>query len=149
MAKPTSRLYRPENFTPTKWSTGKDKARFVEQFAAFVNSDFNFAKFPKTFYTQLSNTFGHIAHYNQHGFYEEFFRCPQDIVRFLRLTVGYPCFGDPAWTFCDAEKAIQRWLEEDGTLARWQQRLADTVEAAERAELNRLQTKYAAAKETE
>jgi hypothetical protein len=64
-------------------------------------------------------------------------------VRFLEQTVQHPCYGDSAWTYSDVERALQAWLQADGTLDRYRQRLADETEAAERAELARLQQKYA------
>ena len=90
----------------------------------------------------MSNTFSHIAHYNRGGFWDTFFTCTADKVRFLKMTVQYPCYGDPAWTFSDVEQAVQAWLKAEGTLEQYQQRLADEIEAGERALLARLQEKY-------
>ena len=28
----------------------------------------------------------------------------------------HPCYGDPAWTYSDVERALQSWLKADGTL---------------------------------
>jgi hypothetical protein len=130
------------DFTPTKWQSADDKARFAKQFIRFVQSDFAKSLFPKTFYVRLSMTFGHIAHFNQHGFYETFFGTTQDKVRFLRVTLQHPCYGDPAWTFSDVEKALQAWLRENDVLAKYENRLAQEQEADERAVLARLQAKY-------
>ena len=83
-----------------------------------------------------------IAHYNRGGFWDTFFTSTADKVRFLRITVQYPCYGDPAWTFSDVEQAVQAWLKAEGTLEQYQQRLADETEDGERAVLARLQKKY-------
>src|ERR1700722_10132597 len=116
--------FAADRFTPTKWDSSDRKAAFAKQFVRFVQSDFARSKFPKTFYQRLSMTFGHIAHFNQHGFFETFFTTTQDKVRFLRMTLQHPCYGDPAWTYSDVEGALQAWLRENDVLAKYENRLA-------------------------
>ena len=41
---------------------------------------------------RLSNDFGHIAHYNQHQFYETWFTCDKDRLEFLKNTLAWPCW---------------------------------------------------------
>lgn len=132
----------PDRFTPTKWDSSDKKAAFAKQFIKFVQADFARAKFPKTFYQRLSMTFGHIAHFNQNGFFETFFTTTEGKVRFLRMTLAHSCCGDPAWTYSDVERALQSWLRENDVLARFEARLAEETEAVERAVLARLQAKY-------
>ncbi len=134
--------FAPDQFTATKWEGADKKAKFAKQFIKFVKSDFAQSQFPHLFYVRLSLTFGHIAHYNQSGFFETFFTTTQDKVRFLRQTLQHPCWGDPTFTYSDVEKALQAWLRESGVLARYEQRLAQEQESAERAVLARLQAKY-------
>ena len=55
--------FLPSDFVPTKFSTSTDKAAFGNTFLHFIDSDWKETLFTKTFYNQLSNTFGHIAHY--------------------------------------------------------------------------------------
>ena len=83
-----------------------------------------------------------IAHYNRGGFWSEFFTTTEDKVRFLEMTFQYPCFGDPSWTYSDVERAVQGWLQKDGTLARYCKQSVEEIEAGERAQLARLQAKY-------
>jgi hypothetical protein len=135
--------FTADNFAATKWERPEKKARFARQFIRFVESDFAKDKFSHTFYLRLSLCFGHIAHYNQAGFYEAFFTTTADKVRFLRMTLAHPCYGDPAFTYSDVERALQSWLQQNGVLASYQQKRADEQEAAERAELARLQAKFA------
>lgn len=97
--------------TPTEWSTIEDKQQFINQFKKFVLSDFSDSEFPKWFYKRLSMCFGFIAHYNQAGFYDTYFTCATDISVFLLAVMKYPCYGDPAYTYSDAEKIIQKWLK--------------------------------------
>jgi hypothetical protein len=139
----TAMTFDPSQFTPTQWSTAEEKASFAKQFVRFVESDFAAKHFTDRFYRRLSNTFGHIANYNRGGFWATFFTTTADKVQFLEQTLQHPCYGDPVWTFSDIERALQAWLRADGTLERYQQRLAEETEAAERAELSRLQKKYA------
>ena len=42
----------------------------------------------------------------------------------------------------DVERAVQAWLKAEETLEQYQQRLAEEIEAGERALLARLQQKY-------
>ena len=131
--------FASSQFTPTKWDTAEDKAAFAKQFVRFVQSDFAVRHFTDKFHRRLSNTFGHIAHYNRGGFWDTFFTTTADKVRFLEQTLQHPCYGDPTWTYSDVERALQAWLQAHGTLDRYRQRLAEETEAAERAELARLQ----------
>jgi hypothetical protein len=129
-------------FTPTQWNTAQDKARFAEQFIKFVQSGFAKKNFTDRFYSRLSMTFGHIAHNDRGGFWQEFFTTTHDKIRFLKRTLQYACHGDPAWTYSDVERAVQAWLKAEGTLDKYQGRRAAEDEVAERAELARLQKKY-------
>lgn len=132
------------NFTATKWDTVADKEKFAKHFKAFVQSDFAESKFPKWFYTRLSMTFGHIAHYNQTGFYDTFFTATADKVRFLNMCIQYGCYGDPTWTYSDVEQHLRAWLKAEKVLERYQKQLADEVEVRERSQLARLKAKYEA-----
>ena len=116
--------------------------RFATQFVRFVQSNFAARHFTDKFYRRLCNTFGFIAHYNRGRFWSEFFTSTADKVRFLEQTLQHPCYGDPGWTYSDVERAVQAWLRADGTFERYRQLLADEIEAGERTELARLQTKY-------
>jgi hypothetical protein len=134
--------FTADRFAPTKWDSADKKAAFAKQFIRFVQSEFARTKFPKAFYHRLSLMFGHIAHFNQHGFFETFFMTTPDKVRFLRLTLAHPCHGDPAGTFSDVERALQSWLMQSGILQKYEKRLAEEQETAERKLLARLKAKY-------
>ncbi len=134
--------FEPSQFTPTKWETAKDKAAFANRFVRFVESDFALKHFTEKFYRRLTNTFGHIAHYNRGGFFETFFTTSANKVRFLEMTLRWSWGGDPAGTYSDVERVLQQWLQASGLLEQYRQRLAEETEAGERAELTRLQAKY-------
>lgn len=130
------------NYTATKFNTAEDKAKFVEHFMKFVEKDFPQRLFTKEFYRRLSNTFGHIAHYNQLGFWEEFFTTTADKVRFIEMTLNFPCYGSPEYTFCDAEREIQRRLHESGILKKLQDNYNQEIYNAEYNEYQRLKEKF-------
>ena len=98
------------NLTPTQWDSVEDKAKFIRQFKTFVRGGFKRSQFHKWFYKRLSMTFGHIAHYDQNGFYEHFFCDEQGKREFIRQCAAYPCYGDPHWTYSDAERHLVQWL---------------------------------------
>lgn len=135
--------FTADQFTPTRWDDAEEKARFARRFIRLVESDFAERDFPQALYRRLSSCFGHIAHYNRLGFYEEFFTTTEGKVRFLRMALDWPCWGDPAFAYSDVERALQSWLHQNGVLGRYERRLAGEQEAAERTELARLQAKYA------
>jgi len=106
----TKQIFTPDQFTPTQHSSAADKAKFANHFVDFVRSGYRWSKFHKWFYTRLSMTFGHIAHYNQSGFYQTFFDSGDGLIRFWRITMQYGCYGSPAYTYCDVERALQEYF---------------------------------------
>jgi hypothetical protein len=134
--------FTADQFTPTEWSSAADKAKFANHFVRFVESDFKETLFPKWFYRQLSNTFGHIAHYDIYGFYATFFKTTRGKVDFLIQTEEWPCYGSPTYTYSDVEQVLRAWVKEKRLVQYWQGRLAAEIEIAERFELARLSAKY-------
>jgi hypothetical protein len=134
--------FLPSEFVPTEFSTAVDKANFGNTFLHFIDSEWKQALFTKSFYSRLSMCFFHIAHYNQSGFYETWFTSEADRLRFLRHTLDYPCYGDPAFTFCDVERAIQREVRRSNYLALYELKVAEAVRSAEMEILTRLEAKY-------
>ncbi len=55
----------------------------VNTYLHFIESEWKRSLFTKTFYNRLSMCFGHIAHYDIHGFYETWFTCDKDRLEFL------------------------------------------------------------------
>lgn len=88
------------------------------------------------------NCFGLIACYNQCGFWTEYFTSNVGKVEFLQQVVSHPCHGDPCHTFSDAEREIVRRLRRTDVLGFYRHRLCIKQDAADRAELARLITKY-------
>ena len=135
-------LFSADEFTPTEFSTAQDKAAFGNHFFRFIESDWKQTLFTKTFYTRLSNCFGHIAHYDLHGFYGTWFSDDALRLSFLQHTLRFSCYGDPAYTFSDVERAIKAELRRRPFVAQYEARVAATIRARELAQLERLQAKY-------
>jgi hypothetical protein len=134
--------FSASQFVATKWDTAEDKARFANQFLNFVESDFSASKFPKWFYKRLSMTFGHIAHYDQAGFWSEFFQSSEGKVRFIEQTLRHLCWGDPTCTYSDVEHDLKSVLSVSGVLEKVRRDHSQAVESSERGELSRLKAKY-------
>lgn len=130
------------DFLPTKFSTAADKADYGNAFLHFVDAEWKQSVFTEKFYSRLCNTFGHIAHYDRLTFYSTWFGCDADRLRFLDHALNWPCWGDPAFTFCDVERALQREIRKRNYLGRYELKAAESLHAAEMALLERLQAKY-------
>ena len=92
--------------------------------------------FTKTFYNRLSNCFGHIAHYDLHGFYGTWFAHDALRLSFLQHTLSFSCYGDPAFTFSDVERAIKAELRRRPLVAQYEARVAAAIRARELAHLD-------------
>ncbi len=63
-----SRLTQPfsdTQFTPTKFTSCQEKAKFANALTRFIASDFPLSGFTRKLYGRLSCSFGHIAHYSR------------------------------------------------------------------------------------
>lgn len=138
----TSVLFEPTQFKDTQYDDAATKAAFANQFAAFVERGFPHHLFTRTFYERLSNTFGHIAHYNRGGFWAEFFDTPEDRKRFVEVCLNHIPAGDPKYCYSDVEAALQKWMRGQKVLEAVTAQLTGEVERRERAELARLKAKY-------
>jgi hypothetical protein len=136
--------FLPSEFVPTKFSTAQDKADFGNTFLHFIESEWARTAFSKSFYSRLSMCFSHIAHYDAAGFYATWFTSDADRLRFLRHTLAWPCWGDPEFTFCDVECAIQQEIRKRNYLARYELRVAEAVRSGEMETLRMLEAKYRA-----
>ena len=105
-----SKLFNAGMFKPTEFSTAEDKAKFANHLIRFIESDYNPNLFYKWFYTRLSMTFGHIAHYDINGFYYHWFSDKTSQLTWINHILNYPCYGQPEYTYCDVENAIQVYL---------------------------------------
>jgi len=93
--------------------TAVEKAKFGNHFVRFLLKGCPLTLFHKWFYTRLSMTFGHIAHYNRGGFYAKWFETHEDRTNFIQHTLQHGCYGQPEYTCCDVERAIQSWYADN------------------------------------
>jgi hypothetical protein len=143
----TTPAFDPDQFVATQWSSAEDKEKFANALMKFIANEFPRPAFSKTLYQRLSNTFGNIAHYDRDGYYSVFFERDADKVVFLDQTLRWPCYGDPTYTFCDVERAVQRRLQAANVIDVFRMREADATRKRELAALARLQAKYGANRE--
>lgn len=134
--------FLPSEFVSTKFSTVQDKADFGNTFLHFIESEWARTAFTNSFYNRLSMCFGHIAHYDLANFYLTWFTSDADRLRFLLHALNWPCWGDPEYTFCDVERAIQQEIRKSNYLARYELRAAEALRAREMETLMRLEAKY-------
>jgi hypothetical protein len=134
--------FLPTQFIATQWSSQDDKAEFGNALLHFIDSGFKQTLFTKKLYQRLSNTYGHIAHYNQGGFWEEWFSTDADQVRFIEHLLRWRCFGDPEFTFSDVERALQAEVRSRNYHSRFEAIAGASLRAKEVALLEALEAKY-------
>jgi len=134
---------KESDFTATRPENAKDKMRFAKQFCKFVMRGFLLKDFPNWFYVRLSMTFGHIAHYNQGGFYDYFFQDVNGKIKFIRRSLLHECYGSPEHTYSDVEKILKKWLEDNQVLEQLHLEANKSRVASERCCLSQLIKKYA------
>ena len=134
--------FAASKFAHTEWSSAADKAAFGNTFLHFIESEWKRSLFSKGFYQRLSNCFGHIAHYDIHGFYEAWFTSDKDRLEFLKNASTWPCYGDPQFTFSDVERALRQQIHSRNYVALYEVRAAEELRAAEMMVLRSLEAKY-------
>lgn len=135
-----------EDFTPTQWATAEEKAKIANKLTCFILSGFQQAIFTKAMYQRLSNMFGHIAHYDIHGFYATWFadiQCCRDWAEHITSS-WLSGIGDPAFTWSDVEKALIQWAQEYQIAEQLDELYRREVEQKELALLDALRHKHAA-----
>jgi hypothetical protein len=65
--------FEAEQFTATKWESGADKAKFANHLARFIAEGFPQHLFTERLCNRLASTFGHIAHYSTHCYWDYHF----------------------------------------------------------------------------
>ena len=134
--------FSPEDFSATKFSSSADKAEFGNTLLHFVEAGCKRELFTNALYQRLSNCFAHIAHSDHETFYETWFADEAKRLRFIVHTLCGRCWPDPAYTFSDVERAVQREIESGGYLARYELQAAVAVHPQDMEMLKRLETKY-------
>jgi hypothetical protein len=130
------------DFTPTKFHSSDDKAWFANALLKFLADDCPRSGFTDRLYVRLSNSFGHIAHYDRSGFFEHFFPDPERRIAFLEETLQWRCYGAADYTFCDVEILVQSRVSAAKLLSVERARRDSEVTRRERELLERLKAKY-------
>ena len=105
----TTKLFATDRFTATQHSTAEEKARFCDDFTTFILSGFSHSRFKSAFYRRLSNIFGHIANYDETGFWEVWFATPAKQRQFIRRVHEWVPMGDPHFCWSDVERELKSW----------------------------------------
>ncbi|GHP00665.1 hypothetical protein KSF_107120 [Reticulibacter mediterranei] len=134
-------------FTSTAFDSHEEKAKWANAMASWIRRGFPKNGWRKGLYEPLhTNLYGHIAHFDLHGFYAEWFADIHQQLQWLQYAAKGGAFGggrgDPAYTWSDVERALSAWIRGSGLIERYQQRCAQEIEAKERALLSHLQQKY-------
>ena len=141
--KGTASEFQTEDFTPTEWAAAEEKAKIANKMTRFILGGFQQGSFTKAMYQRLSNMFGHIAHYNINGFYEEWFsdtKACRDWTKHITSN-WLSGLGDPKYTWSDVEKALIHWVKDNQITEQLDVYQLD-IERKELALLNTLQRKY-------
>ncbi len=143
--KGTPGAFTEADFTATKFASAEEKARIANKLTRFILGGFKQGSFSQAMYTRLSNMFGHIAHYNLHGFYETWFSGWRERCKWAEYVLqggAYGCVGSPAHTWSDVEKALMAWMRDNHIAEQLDAIYRAEVEARELALLQSLQAKY-------
>ena len=105
----TKTVFTADRFTATQYSTAEEKARFCAAFVRFVLRGFARKLFKPEFYRRLSNIFGHIANYDETGFWEVWFSTPAKQRQFVRRIHEWVPVGDPHFCWSDVERELKSW----------------------------------------
>ena len=143
--KATASEFQMEDFTSTKWVTTEEKAKIANKMTKFILGGFQQGSFTTAIYKQLCNMFGHIAHYNILGFYEEWFSDIKACRDWAEHITGnwLSGMGDPKYTWSDVEKALIQWTKDNQIAEQLDELYQIDMEQKELALLNALQRKHA------
>ncbi|KXV23187.1 hypothetical protein [Gluconobacter oxydans] len=133
---------QPQGLTATQFSDTVEKTKIGNALLSFIARGFPQSAWNRTLYNRLSQMFGHIAHYDIHGFWGAQFSTTQARLGFLRGIVLYGCYGDPAWTWSDVERDIRNRIIGSGLIDAYTRALAAEQEARDRADLARLAQRF-------
>jgi hypothetical protein len=127
-------IFAAGRFTATQHSTAEEKARFCDNFAKFILGGFPRSRFKTAFYRRLSNIFGHIANYDETGFWEVWFATPAKQRQFICRIHDWVPVGDPHFCWSDVERELKSWATTeaeaiDAVLTENERRCAEAMKA--------------------
>lgn len=118
------KIFSPDQFTATYFDSAEDKAKFANYIIHFIDNGYEKSLFKKWFYRLLSLSFQHIAHFDKHGFYAEWFSTEASRAKWLEYVMTQPIYGEATHTRCDVERAVQQYLRDHPEIFRKQEGLA-------------------------
>lgn len=144
-----SKPFSASQFTATQWDSAEAKAKAANDLASFVERGMPEKGWRKGIYhTLYQHLFSHIAHYDQFGFFDTWFRTAEQRAEWAEYVLRGGAFGyagrsgDPAFTWSDVEAAFIEWFRDSGLPERFEREARDTVETRERAQLAALKARY-------
>ena len=110
-------------FTDAQFMTAREKALVLKAWQKFLQHGLKKEHFTKRLYEHLHLHCGFIAHYNIHGFYDEYFQAGQDTERFFENFCSYTAQNFGAYAEYDDLHVAMR--------AAYQKHKANIVQQAE------------------
>lgn len=110
-------LFKPQDFAPelfiaTPWATAQDKSRGVRQVAEFLLQP-TYENFTQPVYhTLYQYLYGHIAHYDRDGFWDEWFATEQQYVAWVEQAIA--TVGRWVPPELDSVEEIKAWIASKG-----------------------------------
>jgi len=100
-------------FVATEWDSVYEKRTFFSWLKRFMLNGCPKKMWSKKAYRHLNlHLFGHIAHYNQEGFWQTWFEKERSCHKWVDNIAERACYGSPTCTWSDVEVAIKNWLNE-------------------------------------
>lgn len=128
-------------FEPREFLHVETADRIFRGLVEFIDSGFKDRKFTSFLYKHLMHMFGHIAHYNAIGFYDEWFRNgARDWRRWVEHALDAPTY--PHTTYYQVENAVKITLMEHSVLAKLRVLANRAGEESELLQLAALIKKY-------
>ena len=138
-----TKRYSAALFVDGSYGGAAGKARTTNAILKFIDSGFDRDLFTRQVYSGgLMYMFGHIAHYNQSGFFSTWFDSDSDILNWLVYVSEARLYGDADCTLIEVERIVQKFVRDSGLIALYEGRIARAQEEAERAQLAALKAKY-------
>lgn len=139
-----SKPFTADQFTSTEYDSAKEKAKWANAMVNFIEKGFREQDFTKRVYDGLYiHLYDHIAHYNQWGFYSEWFSTDRKRLEWFLYALDNVPHGSPRnWLWDDVEIAFAGWIRESGLIEEYSERIAKATEERERALLAQLKVKY-------
>jgi hypothetical protein len=132
-------------FVATRWNSAEDKAKFANALMKFIANNFPRQSFTKVLYASATPSGISLIRTRMAS------TAPSSSATLTRSSFStrlrWPCYGDPTFTFCDLERAVQRRLRAAKVIDVFRMRDADATRQRELATLERLQAKYGAGRD--